>query len=376
MCKYRLLNLSIILGVFVSSLVAGNKEIVVLDAEGSTGWYNSMTLYRNTVMVTYFDARFFRLKLAKCDVGNKFCERQRSVLIENNPDWFASLKVNETTAVTSYYDARTRQLNLLTCHITDTFCADPNIVFLDTDGDVGSYSSLALQGDLVFVSYYDASLGDLKILKCQLNNLACDSIQIATVDSVGDVGQFSSLAVSGNTALISYYDASTFQVKLAQCNLDGNLCERPQIVTVDQSPSFGLGWYLALALGEDGTAVMSYYDAANADLKLATCSTGSKLCETRQIVTVDSADNVGLYTSLALQTDRAVISYYDATNGDLKLAICSLGGQLCDERQIVVLDSDGNVGRYTSLLIYRNQAIVSYQDVTKGDLKVAKYQLS
>jgi hypothetical protein len=42
------------------------------------------------------------------------------------------------------------------------------------------------------------------------------------------------------------------------------------------------------------------------------------------LTTLDSSGNVGQYSSVAIGTDGlALISYYDANNGDLKVAHCS-----------------------------------------------------
>lgn len=368
-------SICIILGLLGLPGLAGPGEFVVLDKSGDSGWYNSMALQGDMVLISYYDTMYRILRFVQCDVRSPLCSYKRTVRAKTGHAWSSSLKVNETTAVNSYYEARDTRLDLLTCHYHDTFCVDPKITILDAKGDVGLFPSLALKGDLVVISYYDASHGDLKLAMCQLVDLDCQSPQLMVVDSAGDVGQFSSLALTNNTAIISYYDADKFALKLARCSMDQHICANPQTVTVDTGSAIGVGRYSTLAITQDGTAVISYHDADNDKLKIAKCSLGPNLCEDRQSVTVDSDGNVGLYSSLAFYGAKAVISYYDVGNGRLKLAVCNIAGQLCSDRQVIVLDDQGDVGKFTALSIYDSQAIISYYDASLGQLKLVKYPL-
>jgi hypothetical protein len=87
-------------------------------------------------------------------------------------------------------------------------------------------------------------------------------------------------------------------------------------------------------------------------------------------VTIDSAGNVGLFTSIAIGTNgNPIISYYDGTNTSLKVAACN--NPTCTTSTNLTIDSGGDVGAYTSIAIGTNgNPIISYLDATNQDLKV------
>ncbi len=130
-----------------------------------------------------------------------------------------------------------------------------------------------------------------------------------------------------------------------------------------------VGSYSSMQLNASGLPVISYRNATNGDLRLAVCMNVTCTASTRP--TVDSVGSVGLYTSLQLNTSGLpVISYFDDTNGDLKLAVCS--DVFCNSPSLTTVDSTGTVGGYTSLQLNASGfPVISYYDYSNGYLKLA-----
>jgi hypothetical protein len=77
-----------------------------------------------------------------------------------------------------------------------------------------------------------------------------------------------------------------------------------------------VGYDSSIVVDAAGHPHISYYDASNVDLKYATFNGSTWLIET-----VDSTGTVGRYTSIALDAKgRPHISYLDFANGNLKYA--------------------------------------------------------
>ena len=150
---------------------------------------------------------------------------------------------------------------------------------------------------------------------------------------------------SPDNPVISYHDTTNGDLKVA----NNDSCSSGNTITTIDSTG-NVGQYTSIAIGADSYPVISYHDITNLDLKVAKC--GNASCSSvNPPTTVDSTGNVGQYASIAIGTDGfPVISYYDTTNGDLKVAKC--GDASCSSgNTITTIDSTGNVGQYTSIAI-------------------------
>ena len=184
------------------------------------------------------------------------------------------------------------------------------------------------------------------------------------MDSGGDVGQYTAIAIgTDGLPVVSYYDATNGNLKVAKC-VNAECTGTATITTVDSGGV--VGQYTAIAIGTDGLPVVSYYDATNGDLKVAKCvnvaCTGSAT-----ITTVDSGGNVGSDTAIRIGTDGfPVVSYLDGTNANLKVAKC-VNAACTGSATITAVDSGGFVGYFTAIAIGTDGLpVVSYSDLTNG----------
>ncbi|MGB0313131.1 MAG: putative Ig domain-containing protein, partial [Poseidonia sp.] len=128
-----------------------------------------------------------------------------------------------------------------------------------------------------------------------------------------------------------------------------------------------VGEYTSIAIDSNGFKHISYRDVTHSDLAYATDQSGSWV-----ITTVDTA-NLGKYTSIAIDSNDAVhISYQ--SNGNLKYATCSNGCTSASNWTNVSVYTSGNVGQYTSIAIDSNDALhVAYWNSSSGNIGFLKY---
>jgi hypothetical protein len=227
---------------------------------------------------------------------------------------------------------------------------DPAVT-VDNIGKVGKFTSLALDGsNQPHIAYYDETNGNLKYATLSGTWIT------STIDAdAADAGEDASLALDNSgQPHIAYFDKTNNQIKYAHRN--GVTWDKGNVANVEAVD-------LAIDVGSDGYPRIAYTTSNN--LKLATWN-GSAWTDQQ----IDNGTWFG-EVSLALDgSNRPHISYYDGYNGSLKYA--KWDGSAWKK---YVVDSAGDVGSYNSIALDgAGRPHFSYRDFDNNSLKYARLE--
>ena len=301
--------------------------ITPVDSGGFVGGFTSITIGTDGLpVISYRDYVNQDLKVAKC--GNVSCSSGNTLTTVDSAGevgFFTSIAIGtDGLPMISYYDLTNGDLKL--AHCGNSSCSAGNtITTLDSVGDVGEYTSITIGTDgLPIINYQYVTGGNLKVAKC--GNVSCSSGNLlTTVDYVDDVGDDSSITIGiDGLPIISYFDKTNNDLKVIKCG-NSSCSAGNTITTLDYTGS--VGEYTSITIGPDGLPIISYRDNTNLHLKVAHC--GNSSCSAgNTITTLDSSPSVGYYTSITIGTDGLpIVSYLDDLNGNLKVTKC--GSILC-----------------------------------------------
>jgi collagen triple helix repeat protein len=159
----------------------------------------------------------------------------------------------------SYLD--NANVDLVVVHCGDVTCASHTSTSFDTADNSGFYSSVAVGWDgLALISYRDSTSGALKAAHC--NDISCSAATISNVDPSGIEGEYSSLTIGADgLGVISYRDGTGVDKDLKVAHCANLTCTSSTFVTVD---SIGdVGWYTSITVGADGLPFVTYLDVDN-----------------------------------------------------------------------------------------------------------------
>lgn len=331
-------------------------------AVGSDG--RPVVAYRTSATSTL---RLLKCGDASCSGGNVDTE------IDSSPGtgYFASAAVAaDNRPIIAYYHVNNADLMVTKCGNTE--CSSGNVTTL-VDGvgeSVGAYTSIAIPADgRPVISYRDFANTALKVVKC--GNAACSNGNaFSTLDT--NAAEFTSIAIGADGfPVVAYFDAINTALKVARCA--DAACAASATVTLDDT-SANTGQYASIAVPADGRPVVSYHDQSNSRLRYARC--GNAGCTTGNVRSTldDSVSSVGQYASIALGSDGLpVVSYRDSLNADLKVIKCGSLTCASASRITTTVDRADNVGAFSSLAMPADGLpVIAYQDITNNAFKVLK----
>jgi len=279
----------------------------------------------------------------------------------NAGQWSAIAIGSDGKPVVVFYDTSAQVLVVHCANVSCTAADSPAFVDSTT---AGPHTSIAIGADGFPVLSYLSSTNNLKIVHC--GNLNCTVTVATAFDTNG--GSYDAIKIGADgLPIASYYDISNKHLKVAHCI--NPVCTAATSVAVDTQVD--VGSYTSLAIGVDGLPIISYFDTTHADLKVAHC-TDVACAGAPTITVVDTGSSVGQYTSIAIGADNLpIISYYDVTNGHLKVAHC--GDAACTTAGSLSVDTAASVGQFTGIAIGSDGLpLVGYFDATNARLKVLK----
>lgn len=246
----------------------GPWSISAVDTPGNVGKYSSIAVnpFAGTVHISYYDDTGDNLKHAWKPIGYGAWTPE-FVDTAGDVGRYTSIAVGPSGNVhISYYNVTTADLK----HAWKSYFGGGAwsgwmSETVDAFGDAGKYSSIAVDSaSRVHISYHWASQGDLKYAVKQ------GTWTLAFVDLVGTTGQHTSIAInyaSGMVA-ISYYDATLGNLKHAMKPIAGGIGGVWAISTLDSAGT--VGKFTSTRASLSGVCHISYYNVSTGDLKYAT----------------------------------------------------------------------------------------------------------
>ena len=190
----------------------------------------------------------------------------------------------------------------------------------------------------------------------------------------GDRGKFGSMVVSPDgTVWASYHDAALGQLRVAHRLSPDNWEHEMADAGGGFAPVYGM--WTSIDLDAENAPVVAHYDGDRKELRVVHYEDGDWSAETidegDDFVTTDPETgepvtveaDVGQFARLLIHENTEFIAYYDAAQGDLKLAEGFAGTYTTS-----VVYSEGDVGQWPSIWTDGTTLAIAFHDVTNQDL--------
>ncbi len=184
-------------------------------------------------------------------------------------------------------------------------------------GSIGLYTSMILVDGKPAIATCTGD-GNTLVYAYSSTSSGLDSWSTVIVDNSSLVGAYCSMQLVDGMPAIAYYDTTAGHLKFARASaLDGSGAWAIDVVD-DGGGAANVGRYCSMAI-VGGRPAVSYYDATSGDLKYARASSADG-SGAWTIQTIDSVNDAGYWTGLAVIGGKPAIAYSENNGGTLKYA--------------------------------------------------------
>ena len=243
--------------------------------------------------------------------------------------------------------------------INDEIRSLPEMRQIPQDNSITSAASVSAGKDISMtlgadgypiISYYYGATNSCRVFHC--TNYDCSTGSENIVDSTAESCLESSIAIgSDGYPVLSYQlGGASDDLRVAKCNDEA--CAGGDETITDVDTTGDVGNWSSVTTGTDSFPIISYFDATNNNLKVYHCSNIS--CSAGTASTVDNSGLVNGYTSITIGSDGyPVISYY-YNNNDLNVAKCNDIACTGGDETITTIVAPNDAGKYSSITIGDN----------------------
>jgi len=225
---------------------------------------------------------------------------------------------------------------------------------------------------------FSLSLRSMLLAVCLFPSQAClaqaipgEAYQLRAIEGDNDAGEYFAFTKIANNFNGFFYLAD--QGRLIGSTCYDQVCPGSKSLT---SAGADRGRYVSAANRSSlsDRPLVAYYDATNGDLMALDCAFAD--CATFGGIerTLDSAGNVGQDTAIVIDpaTGFGLISYYDVDNGDLRLYRCTSAD--CSTGSSIQVSGTNDRGHNSSLVFGGSTLWIAYEDRTTGEVVIATSQ--
>ncbi|MCG3136944.1 MAG: hypothetical protein HJJLKODD_00782 [Phycisphaerae bacterium] len=255
--------------------LVNGTETRTIDSTNSVGNYTSITTYNGRLAIAYYYATGADLKLWIDDgysggtAGDGIANGSEIRTLEsaNSIGTYTAITVHKERLAVSYYDATNTALKLWYDDgngggtAGDGIANGSELRTIESANTVGQYSSITSWNGYLAISYYYGTSGDLRLWVDDgksggtAGDITANGSEIRNIDTSNTTGQYTSITQLNGYLAIAYYDATNTDLKLWYD--DGHTGHTAGDGVVDGSPSGSASEIRTLATSNNSGAYAS-----------------------------------------------------------------------------------------------------------------------